>query len=293
MLQAWMLAQRQRLPLEAKVMFARKRIREWHDHWGGDIEVRFSGGADSTVLLHLVRSMYSWVRGAFLDTGLEFPEIRQFVKEQERIDWIRPRMHFKKVIERYGYPIVSKEQARAIYRYHRTKDPEQRRRRLEGWPKGKRGTISKKWRFLLKAPFAISDECCRVLKVEPLERHEKATGLHPLIGTLAEDSRSRKMHYLAHGCNAFDLKRAVSRPLSVWTRADIWEYIRTRKFAYSAVYDMGYQHTGCIFCGFGAHLEEAPNRFQRLKQTHPKLWSYAMDKLGLRNVLACVGVAVE
>jgi len=288
-----MLAQRQSLPLSAKIQLAYRRIREWHEHWHGQTEIRFSGGVDSVVLRDLVRSLYPSTPACFLDTGLEFPEIRQFVKEGSNITVVRPRMSFRKVIQRYGYPIVSKEQARAIYRYRKTKDPEQKRRRLEGWPRGKRGTISKKWRFLLDAPFGISDECCRVLKVEPLERHEKAMALHPMIGTLACDSRSRKMYYLAHGCNAFDLKRAVSRPLSIWTREDIWGYIRSRDLPYAKVYDMGYQHTGCIFCGFGAHLEKPPNRFQRLKHTHPRLWSYAMGKLGLREVLGYIGVEVE
>ena len=38
----------------------------------------------------------------------------------------------------------------------------------------------------------------------------------------------------------------------------------------------GRSRTGCVFCGFGAHLEKEPNRFQMLKQTHPKFWNYCM-----------------
>ena len=32
----------------------------------------------------------------------------------------------------------------------------------------------------------------------------------------------------------------------------------------------GCQRTGCMFCGFGAHLEKGENRFERMKHTHPK-----------------------
>jgi hypothetical protein len=49
---------------------------------------------------------------------------------------------------------------------------------------------------------------------------------------------------------------------------------------------------------FGVHLEKEPNRFQRLKVTHPKLWAYCMKPvesggLGIRKVLEFIGVKVE
>ena len=46
----------------------------------------------------------------------------------------------------------------------------------------------------------------------------------------------------------------------------------------------GCERTGCVFCGYGVHLEKSPNRFERLKETHPKLYDYVMrpeDKGGL------------
>ena len=87
-------------------------------------------------------------------------------------------------------------------------------------------------------------------------------------------------------------------PLSFWTDADIWEYIRTYDIPYCKIYDMGYVRTGCIFCMFGVHLDSEPNRFQRLQRTHPQLWRYCMkqwDKggLGMREVLEYMGVPYE
>ena len=106
-MELWQLKQMQSLPLEAKIIKSQQRIREWYEHWDGDVYVSFSGGKDSTVLLHLVRELY--------------PDV-----------------------------------------------------------------------------------------------------------------------------------------------------------PYSTIYDMGYRRTGCIFCMFGCHLEPYPNRFQRLSQTHPKLYEYCM-----------------
>ncbi|MCX7841558.1 MAG: hypothetical protein N2489_00595, partial [Clostridia bacterium] len=58
------------------------------------------------------------------------------------------------------------------------------------------------------------------------------------------------------------------------------------------------KRTGCVFCGFGCHLEKEPNRFQRLKVTHPKLWEYCMKPfemggLGMMPVLLAYGVKIE
>ena len=114
MLENWQLKQRQSLPLDIKILMSEKRIREWYDHWDGLIYVAFSGGKDSTVLLHLVRKLYPRVWGVFNDTGLEFPEIREFVKTIKNVRWLKPKMTFKKVLETYGYPILSKKNLSAI-----------------------------------------------------------------------------------------------------------------------------------------------------------------------------------
>ena len=104
------LYQMQSLPLQAKIQMTRRRISEWVDAFGEDgIYVSFSGGKDSTVLLDIVRKDYPDVKAVFVDTGLEYPEIRSFVKGFENVDWIKPKMNFKQVIEKYGYPFISKE----------------------------------------------------------------------------------------------------------------------------------------------------------------------------------------
>lgn len=57
-------------------------------------------------------------------------------------------------------------------------------------------------------------------------------------------------------------------------------------------------NSGCIFCGFGAHLEKEPNRFQCLKKTHPQIWEWCMKStcqggLGMREVLDYISVKTE
>ena len=55
----------------------------------------------------------------------------------------------------------------------------------------------------------------------------------------------------------------------------------------------GKKRTGCMFCMFGVQLEKEPNRFQRMKQTHPKQWDYCVYQLGCGKVLDYIGVKYE
>ena len=105
----------QGLPLKDKVEMTKERIRAWVDHFGLDhVAISFSGGKDSTVLLHIAREMFPDIKAVFSDTGLEYPEIREFVKSFDNVDWVKPKMNFRQVIEKYGYPLFSKEISESV-----------------------------------------------------------------------------------------------------------------------------------------------------------------------------------
>ena len=292
-MEIWELKQRQSLPLDAKIKLSLDRIRKFYDYFNGNVYISFSGGKDSTVLLNLVRSLYPKIPAVFVNTGLEYPEIVKFVKTKENVIWIKPKMNFKDVIEKYGYPVVSKEVAKQIREIRNTKSDKLKNRRLYGINK-KSGRLSDKWKYLINAPFKISDYCCDVMKKRPFKVWEKQTGNKPIIGMMVSDSRSRLRLYIkSGGCNAFNASRPTSNPLMVWNENDIWEYIRKYNIPYSSIYDMGYHRTGCMFCMFGVHLEKKPNRFQLMERTHLKLYKYCMNDLGCKKVLNYIGVKTK
>lgn len=275
--------------LERKIRVTQTRILEWIMHYDSQVYVSFSGGKDSTVLLDLVRRVDNSIKAVFCNTGLEYPEIVEFVKATDNVIWLKPKMSFPKVIEKYGYPVVSKEQSSFIQEYRDTKSEKLKDIRWNGNKYG-RGKISKKWRKLIDAPFKVGDKCCDVMKKNPAKKFEKETGLHPIIGTTADESSQRKSNWLMYGCNAFDKKRPTSQPLSFWTEQDILRYIKEFNIPYAKVYGdiveengilrcTGEPRTGCFACMYGVHLEKEPNKFQRIKISHPKLHDYCMRNI--------------
>ena len=272
-------------------------------------------------------------------------------------------MNFKQVIQKYGYPFISKEVSGAIsetisfvrkvekereitvesnktlefiqksydngedFGYLR-KMPVRVLQMIGKMPHKNPDEFSKmynksKWNFLLDAPFKVSNRCCGIMKKSPLHEYEKRTGRKARItGTMAEESLMRQAQWLSHGCNSFEGDHPSSNPLSFWTEQDALQYIKETNLPICSVYgnivpdyekteemegqmdiaDLGLindnrkfkttgcDRTGCMFCGYGCHLEGSPSRFERMKETHPKQYEYIMKPtseggLGYKEVI--------
>ena len=257
------------------------------------------------------------------------------------VEIIRPEMRFDEVIKKHGYPIISKDIASCIYGARR--GSRTRLERLNGTLTKKDGSPSmfncSKWKFVMDSDFEVGSDCCKVMKKKPTAKYEKETGRKPIIGMLAEESIKRRDAWMKTGCNAFNITRPQSNPIAFWTEQDILHYIKKYNVPYCSVYGdiqvknsedtekgqinmidylgcyepedtletTGCDRTGCIFCGFGCHLDRNPNRFQMLKQTHPRQYEYCIgggemvdgkwqpskDGLGLGHVLDYIGVKYE
>ena len=310
----WELKQKPSLPLSEKINASLDLIRDWYEHWGGQVYISFSGGKDSTVLLDLARKIYPDIEAVYIDTGLEYPEIKTFVKSFDNVTIIRPEMNFRKVIEKYGYPLISKEVANIIRGARKGKSSYIRYCKVYDFDSisdkyTKRYDCSR-YKYLADSDIPISEQCCDVMKKKPAKVFEKKSGKKPIIATMANESALRQTSWLRYGCNVFEGKRESSRPLSFWTEQDILEYLSKFNIPYASVYgdiikddDDKYKttkctRTGCVFCGFGCHLEKEPNRFQMLKETHPKLHEYCMRPLdegglGMKDVLEFINVKYE
>lgn len=319
------LSQMQSLTLEMKITMTKQRIKQWHDSWGGAVYVSFSGGKDSTVLKHIVDSIYDDVPAIFINTGLEYPEIQQFVRKikngthdyfNKNVEILYPELKFNEVISQYGYPVISKEIAYKIFAYISAKKHGKESyvvRQFNGTYVSKNGKTCydiTKWRPLLDCPYLISHKCCDIMKKNPAKKYEKETGRKLIAGTMASESQIRKQKWMKLGCNSFDSKRPESNPMSFWTENDVLEYIKKYNVPYASVYGeivetgrmvervngkvpelktTGCSRTGCMFCMFGAHIKR-DDRFVRMKETHPNQYNYCMKSveqggLGLKDVI--------
>ena len=324
----WELQSMQAAPLDVKLMLTKRRVQDWINEFGKDgVYISFSGGKDSTVLMDIIRNKMGYdIQAVYVDTGLEYPEIREFVKTFDNVLWLKPEMNFKQVIEKYGYPFFSKEISQTIYEARSIIDKGKdftkfyRYEQLEGIaidPKtGNPSAYNKsKYKFLLDSPYRISHMCCKIMKKNPTIKFAKETGKVPILGQMAAESRLREQHWLLHGCNGFDMKQPKSNPMAFWTEQDVLQYIKKNNIKICSVYGdivedvsgtdevegqmtisdlqgfenvkdfdaqsmplktTGCKRTGCMFCGFGCHLEKGEGRFVRMKETHPKQYEWIM-----------------
>jgi len=285
-------------PYELKPSFSMKRIYQWHAAWYGMVYVSFSGGLDSTVLAYLVCMTYRkyGLKGklplVFSDTCLEFPEIRAFVYEY--VEWLKiqfpdqdielvritPEHNFKWVCENKGFPLISKDTSLKIKKLrHGMLSSRYRNYLLNGDERGKFGMLAKKWQYLAdkdQTEFDISDECCEILKKRPFKKYVKENKRYPFIGITQDEGFRRENQYNHTGCNVYDGNTLKSQPIAFWIRQDVLKYVIENNIPFCSVYGeivydypgiyttTGEQRTGCIMCGFGCHLEQEPNRIQRL-----------------------------
>lgn len=293
------LAERQTWNLTQKIDHAIGTIEAFINRTGKTPYVSFSGGKDSTVLLDICRRFVSRdIKAVFDNTGNEFPEIVQFVRTVENVTIITPKLNIRQIIANNGFPLISKETAHGIRQAKTTKSERLRKIRFQGTNPSKgmtSGKIPDKWQFLVNEPFMVSEKCCDILKKRPFARYQRETGELPIIGTMASESRLRQQQYILRGgCNSWKENHLASYPLSIWTEADIWAYIRKFNIPICSLYGrQGCNRTGCMFCGFGAHLEKR-SRFTLLYDLHPKAYEvfmrYENNGITYRQALHRIGV---
>ena len=304
------LYQMQSLPLNAKITMTITRIRGWLDAWDDNCYISFSGGKDSTVLVDIIynRMGRTDIPLVFVDTGLEYPEIREFVKSYgDKVTWLRPKMNFRQVIEKYGYPFISKEIAHKISDMnsaHAKGNESYVDKQFDGTYISKNGKVNKRsiqrYKFLKECPYKISHKCCNIMKKNPVKEYSKKHNLKPITAQMANESYLRTMAWILNGCNAFDAKDPISNPMSFWTEQDILQYIKLNNLPICSVYGdiiekdcklitTKCKRTGCMFCGFGCQIK-GDERFLRMKETHPQQYEWIMKPwdeggLGYKEVI--------
>lgn len=316
----------QSLPLKNKIQISQTRLIEYYKKNNGRCSVSFSGGKDSTVLAYLSAQVCQLLGYRltlwFSDTGLEYPELREHVKNYS--EWLKVRfpdieielftdypeiwemdekigkrkwrrISFNEIIHNYGYPIISKETSgvidksrNAIQKGNEDSCAIKQLNNEKRYENQKFIYDHKKYKFLLDAPFEISNMCCEIMKKRPAHRFTREMGLKPIIGTMASESRLRRSQWLREGCNSYSKKNPYSKPISFWTEQDVFQFVLDNDIPIPSIYGeikqdekgkhytTGVNRTGCCFCLYGIHLEKSSNRMELLSESHPNIYDFCM-----------------
>ena len=272
------LRQYQALPLENKIQNAKYLIQEALAK--GEAAVAWSGGKDSTVLLHLVLPFQPSIVVIWNNTGVEFPETWPFIKKL-RDEW-GLNLHITKPAEgidfwwgvkKYGWPLLGKGIKKSLFT-----NPKY----INNY-KGKVGRA-----------IPISSYCCDYLKERPSMRKYRELGIKvTLNGNMVAESRQRFFTWLDYGefSYASSLKLWRCWPLWCWKDDDIWAYHEKFNLPHCAIYDKGHKRNGCWPCGMD--LAFPGNHLAILRLSHPKLWHFLMIEKGLGADLLKAKIALR
>lgn len=300
----------QAMPLGAKIRRTEHLIREWYEAHDGLVYLARSFGKDSDALADIIYRMYPDIPHVFANTGNELDSVIEHMQEElykgYPIVVVKPKMTFWEIVNKYGWPVISKRMSDYIGRVRRTTSDTVRRRHLLGQKKdgspSPKSKISNKWQYLINAEFKTTNKCCGILKNNPTSEFRKDTGRKAFVAVMATESEQRLNSYLNYGgCNAFDQLDPTSRPIMFWTEQDVLRYILdynvTIASAYGEIkenckgelYCTEEQRTGCKFCMFGVHLTKGENRIQRLARVEPHSY-YEFGRRGGFEIMKTIGV---
>lgn len=228
-----------------------------------------------------------------------------------RMYFLKPLMPKTKVIEEFGWPVLSKEIAGKISLLQNPSDANVTVRHAiitgetgmyGGYQKNSRMKMSNRWLQKFggadqegadlgyeEAPFKVSDKCCYYLKEKPCDDWAKANHSVPYLGLMASEGGRRQKRLMMHGCNYFGKSTIRSAPFAIFSRQDLLQLALDLKVPIPTEYGeivrepdgtlrtTKAQRTGCTMCGFGIHLEKRPHRFDRLREQNPKEWEFWMN----------------
>lgn len=240
---------KQKWPYPQKKAYAEKIAWEFYQH--PDVAGRCYvtvGGLDSITLFLFLRSI-----------GINVPAVSVSSLEDKSIQLVHKALGIRslppikdengrpytkmRVIQQYGYPVISKEAAQKISHLQNptSKNATVRHAIMTGetgeyggFKKNSRMKMSQKWleKFggpenenegtnYQTAPFKVSDACCYYLKERPCDLYAKETKCFPYLGLMASEGGRRQKSLMWNGCNYVGKKTKRSCPFAIFSRQDL------------------------------------------------------------------------
>jgi len=258
-----------KLPLKEKLRYSIDLIEANLQKFTNPL-ICWSGGKDSTVVLHIIRKFYQEIPVIYIDTGVDFSEAVSFVyylseKWSLNLYTAKPIKgeSFWDIGQKYGWPIFGKNIASNVERANRSGNIRPQMSKLES--------------LLAKNKLHISAKCTHYIQERPSKIIEKELNADlKIIGLRASESRARVRLWVDHS-DCYKVKHYYGKnkeicklnPIATWTAEDIWEYHKMNKIPYCKLYDIGYSRNGCWPCAMGIRN----GQLERLRLGHPQLFN--------------------
>lgn len=260
----------------------------------------FSGGADSTVMHHIIQKFDIPIKEIFINSSIENKYnkeiIKKVTKDYDVVHKAKSRS-YKEIVYNFGFPIANKIFSEKCYRLRNKRlsinNVVDKFRLITGSSPYniKANNISlynleaKFWYLALNYP--IQSYCCSVLKKQPANKLNR----HNIIGIMSSDSMERRKAIKKNFHGKYF-------PLQSWTKKDIFKYSERENIKLSKIYQdrdieinnekitlCGASGSGCPACDFGQNDNHyiikngekiKTTKFHKLKLEFPKLYDYSM-----------------
>jgi 3'-phosphoadenosine 5'-phosphosulfate sulfotransferase (PAPS reductase)/FAD synthetase len=210
------------------------------NEYGETLNIGWSGGRCSTVVLHMLLKYYPKVKVTFENTLVEFPENIFYVKALTKawnlnIEQTLPKTTFWKLLPIYGWP-----QVRGDHRTNKTHNP----------------------------------KCCAELKEKPRYEYYKTHNVQAnLCGMRCAESNNRAENVVKRG-HIYTIKKPALRifnPILMWTTKQVTNYIEENNIPFNDVY-LTQNRNGCWCCTANKSWRE------KLQRYNPKLYEFVRQQ---------------
>lgn len=267
------LNQKWKEPYKDKLDYSRKIIQNSLSRFSNPV-ICWSGGKDSTIIIHLIKEIFPKIPIINVDIDVEFIETKNFIERlanEWNLNLIRTsskETNFWEIGERYGWPIFGKNISSNVGRAIRSGNL--------------RHQLSEFEKFLVENNARISNKCAYYLREKPSIKIEKNLNADiKYIGLRAEESRIRSVLWVDYGetyyvKHYFKRNKGIwkSNPICLWTEEDIWRYHKENNIPYCSIYNEGYERNGCWTCCMGVKY----GQLKRLRLYDKKLYSHLITK---------------
>lgn len=249
--------------------------------------ISFSGGKDSVVLSALVDLAIpnNQIPRVYIDTGIEYEEMRKFVgelaKTDRRIETIRPSEPIVAMLKKRGYPFKSKEHSKKVEMNQKGSTA---RTIVEYFKGGNFGCP--KILLYQQRPFGlkVSSDCCTFLKKKPARQYERESRRNiAILGLRMGEGGQRANHA---GCAVYDSEGGLRKFKPLNPVSDSFErwFIEKNNIRLCKLYypPYSFERTGCKGCPYALHLQEELTKlamyFPRERAQCEVIWKPVYDE---------------